>query len=147
MASLVTVKSLTKSFHATSGILLVLNGLDLTIAESETLAIVGSSGSGKSTLLHILGSLDSATSGEVEVAGIKVHQLSMDSAAHYRSHTVGFLWQLHWLLPDFTALENVAMPLRLRGESEEKSSSEAALWLERVGLKDRAHHTTGELSG
>jgi lipoprotein-releasing system ATP-binding protein len=144
---LVSVRSLGKSFTAPAGELVVLNGLDLAILQGETLAIVGASGSGKSTLLHILGSLDSATSGEVEVAGIKVHDLSKDSAAHYRSHTVGFLWQLHWLLPDFTALENVAMPLRLRGESEEKSNQEAFQWLERVGLKDRANHTTGELSG
>src|SRR5579872_5797800 len=147
MPALVTVTALRKSFPMGTGELVVLDKLDLQVNEGELIAITGTSGSGKSTLLHILGSLDSPTSGEVIVAGSAVHRLSPDSAAEYRARTVGFLWQLHWLLPDFTALENVAMPLRLRGDDESDAQRISAQWLERVGLKDRAHHRAGELSG
>jgi len=144
---LVTVRSLRKAFPTAAGELVVLNALDLTVEEGEMLAVVGASGSGKSTLLHILGSLDTATSGEIEIAGTQVHRLNIDSAADFRARTVGFLWQLHWLLPDFSAVENVAMPLQLRGESEASALNAAGKWLDRVGLSARAHHRSGELSG
>ena len=146
-APMVQVKALEKSFETGNGKLTVLHDLNLTIAEGEMLAIVGASGSGKSTLLHILGSLDSATSGQIEIAGTPVHRLNIDSAADFRARTVGFLWQLHWLLPDFTALENVAIPLQLRGESESAALGTAQKWIDRVGLAARAHHRSGELSG
>src|SRR5437764_9514953 len=111
------------------------------------LAIVGASRSGKSTLLHILGALDAPTSGTVECAEVQLHQLKGEQAADFRNKVIGYVWQFHYLLPEFTAAENVAMPLLLRGEAETKARDEADGWLKEVGLADRAHHRSGELSG
>jgi len=111
------------------------------------LAIVGESGVGKSTLLHILGALDSASSGDVYCAQLQLNSLSEDSAAEFRNREIGFVWQFHYLLPEFTAAENVAMPLLLRGTSQQEAGSEASRWLREVGLEHRAHHRSGELSG
>ncbi len=111
------------------------------------LAIVGESGSGKSTLLHILGVLDRASAGDVYFAQSDLGKLSEESAAEFRGRELGFVWQFHYLLPEFTALENVAMPLLMRGEARRKAEQNALQWLQEVGLADRASHRSGELSG
>src|SRR5260370_11347955 len=111
------------------------------------LAIVGESGSGKSSLLHILGTLDRASQGDVYCAQIQVAKLSDDAAADFRNREIGFVWQFHYLLPEFTAQENVAMPLLMRGMAYGQATEKAAGWLREVGLEGRSHHRAGELSG
>ena len=111
------------------------------------LAIVGESGAGKSTLLHVLGALDRASSGDVYFADLRLSKLSENDAADFRNREIGFVWQFHYLLPEFTALENVGMPLLLRGRSWRDVEPEAARWLGEVGLAERSHHRSGELSG
>lgn len=111
------------------------------------LAIVGESGAGKSTLLHILGALDRPSAGDVYFAHLRLSSLSEDGAAEFRNREIGFVWQFHYLLPEFTALENVAMPLLLRGTSRQEAQGEASRWLREVGLEQRSHHRSGELSG
>jgi len=113
----------------------------------EMLAIVGESGAGKSTLLHILGVLDTASEGDVYFAKIDLRKLSEDAAADFRARELGFVWQFHYLLPEFTAVENVAMPLYMRGVNRREAEQQALRWLEEVGLADRASHRSGELSG
>src|SRR5213082_3965483 len=110
------------------------------------LAIVGESGAGKSTLLHILGALDSASAGDVYCAQLQLNSLSGDSAADFRNREIGFVWQFHYLLPEFTALENVAMPLLLRGLPRQDAQGEASRWLREVGLGPRSEHRSGEVS-
>jgi lipoprotein-releasing system ATP-binding protein len=110
-------------------------------------AIVGQSGAGKSTLLHILGALDAPTAGTVYCASTNVAALSQREAAAFRNREIGYVWQFHYLLPEFTALENVAMPLMARGVSRRDASAVAANWLREVGLDDRGEHRPGELSG
>src|SRR6266568_9568081 len=104
------------------------------------LAIVGESGSGKSSLLHLLSCLDRPTSGDVHFANFDLGSLTDDAAAEFRNRALGFVWQFHYLLPEFTALENIAMPLLLRGNSKAQAEKEAAQWLGEVGLSARAHH-------
>src|SRR5438874_4221336 len=111
------------------------------------LAIVGASGTGKSTLLHILGALDKPSAGEIYCAQLRLSSLSENEAADFRNREIGFVWQFHYLLPEFTALENVAMPLILRGGKRSEAESEASKWLHEVGLSERGHHRSGELSG
>jgi lipoprotein-releasing system ATP-binding protein len=111
------------------------------------LAIVGESGTGKSTLLHILGALEGPSTGAVYCANLNLQTLAGDAAADFRNHEIGYVWQFHYLLPEFTALENVAMPLLVRGTSRQKAEQEAGDWLREVELADRAHHRSGELSG
>lgn len=111
------------------------------------LAIVGSSGAGKSTLLHILGALDRPSAGDVYCAHLRLGSLSEDAAADFRNKEIGFVWQFHYLLPEFTALENVAMPLLMRATNKAEAEKEALRWLEEVGLAQRSHHRAGELSG
>ena len=111
------------------------------------LAIVGQSGAGKSTLLHILGALDRPSAGAVYCANSKVNALSDDDAAEFRNREVGYVWQFHYLLPEFTALENVAMPLLTRGQPLFSARQEASRWLREIGLEARGHHRSGELSG
>jgi len=123
------------------------DNLSFQVREGEMLAIVGQSGSGKSSLLHILGALDSASSGDVFFSDIRLSSLSEEAAAEFRNRQIGYVWQFHYLLPEFTALENVAMPLYLRGENRRKAETIAAKWLDEVGLGDRGHHRSGELSG
>ncbi|OZG73686.1 lipoprotein ABC transporter ATP-binding protein LolD [Hahella sp. CCB-MM4] len=125
----------------------ILRGIDLDVTPGETLAIVGASGSGKSTLLNILGALDAPSSGDVYIAGKKAAALKEKAKARLRNHHVGFVYQFHHLLPEFSALENVAMPLLIKGESPSKAQKEAAEWLERVGLGHRLAHKPGQLSG
>ena len=111
------------------------------------LAIVGESGAGKSSLLHILGALDRASAGDVYCAQIPVAKLTDDAAADFRNRTIGFVWQFHYLLPEFTAQENVAMPLLMQGTAYRQAMEKAGGWLREVGLESRAHHRAGELSG
>ena len=111
------------------------------------LAIVGESGTGKSTLLHILGTLDRPSEGDIYFAQLSLKLLSDEQAADLRNREIGFVWQFHYLLPEFDALENVAMPLLARGENPKQAQARAAEWLREVGLGDRMHHRSGELSG
>lgn len=143
----IETRQLRKSFFQGDSEIEVLRGIDLTVASSDTLAIVGSSGSGKSTLLHLLGALDTATGGEVSVGGSNVAGLSETARGNLRNAALGFVYQFHHLLPEFSAEENVAMPLRIRGEKRTASLQAARQLLERVGLAHRLTHKPGEMSG
>lgn len=125
----------------------VLSDVSFTLKRGETLSIVGASGSGKSTLLHILGGLDTLTSGEVEVEGQQLSKLSDADRGRVRNRSMGFIYQFHHLLPEFTALENVCMPLLIRGVSIAETQKQAKVLLERVGLGQRLEHKPSELSG
>ncbi len=121
--------------------------LSFAVAAGEMVAIVGQSGSGKSSLLHLLAALDKPTSGEVWVGARRLGGLSAKEAAAFRNREVGYVWQFHYLMPEFTAAENVAMPLLAGGVSRARALAEAQKWLGEVGLADRAEHRSGELSG
>ena len=125
----------------------VLFGINLDVREGETLAIIGASGSGKSTLLHLLGGLDDITQGSVTLQGQDISQLSQPTLGALRNAALGFVYQFHHLLPEFTALENVAMPLLIRRENRDKAYEQARLILNDVGLAHRLNHTPAELSG
>ena len=141
------VEGLKKSFRSGASELVLFENLSFEVAQGEMLAIVGESGTGKSTLLHILGALERPSVGEVYFADLRVNTLPENAAADFRNRELGFVWQFHYLLPEFTALENVAMPLLIRGVTKTEAEKQATGWLEQVGLAQRAHHRAGELSG
>ena len=142
--------ALTKTYApltpGTSGLNLF-RDLNLEVAAGEMVAIVGESGAGKSSLLHLLAALDKPTAGEVFCGDTNVTTLTPAQAGDYRNRDIGYVWQFHYLLPEFTALENVAMPLLARGTPRKQALAEAAFWLTRVELSGRGHHRSGELSG
>ncbi len=146
-AAMIEVMDLGKTYKTARGELNLFHGLSLRVDAGEMVAIVGQSGAGKSTLLHILGALDAPSAGTVYCASTNVAQLNPRQAAAFRNLHIGYVWQFHYLLPEFTALENVAMPLLARGAQKKEALTVAANWLREVGLEDRADHRPGELSG
>ena len=144
---LIKVQGLRKSYTTSRGALDLFEDLNLEIETGEMVAIVGQSGAGKSTLLHILGALDAPSAGTVYCASTNVTALSTREAAIFRNREIGYVWQFHYLLPEFTAQENVAMPLMARGMAKREALASASEWLGEVGLEDRADHRAGELSG
>jgi lipoprotein-releasing system ATP-binding protein len=141
--ALVEVRNLRKQY----GRLVLFEDVNFAVKRQELLAIVGQSGAGKSTLLHILGALDTPSAGDVYFASTILRTLSPVEAAEFRNREIGYVWQFHYLLPEFTAAENVALPLLARGKSKREALQEAVHWLEEVGLGDRSTHRAGELSG
>jgi lipoprotein-releasing system ATP-binding protein len=141
--ALVEVRNLRKQY----GQLVLFEAINFQVRRQELLAIVGQSGAGKSTLLHILGALDTPSAGDVYFASTILRSLSPAESAAFRNREIGYVWQFHYLLPEFTAAENVALPLLARGKSKREALQEAVHWLEEVGLADRSSHRAGELSG
>ncbi len=145
--SVIRVEGLRKSYRTARGTLTLFDGLHLTVQAGEMVAVVGQSGAGKSTLLHILGALDSPSAGTVYCASTNVTELNAREAAIFRNREIGYVWQFHYLLPEFTAQENVAMPLVASGTRKGEAMAMAANWLKEVGLEERGSHRPGELSG
>lgn len=144
---LLQVMSVSKSYHDGAVTTQVLSNVDLQVFKGEQLAIVGSSGSGKSTLLHIMGTLDKPTSGQVLLLGEDLYRINSLRQAQIRNQDLGFIYQFHHLLPEFTALENVAMPAFIQGKDRKRALVDAQALLERVGLAHRINHIPAELSG
>lgn len=140
---MIELKNIHKSFQSTS----VLKGIDLTIGEKEVVSIVGASGAGKTTLLHIIGTLDSPTEGQVLIDGVDVTRLSESKLAKLRGEKIGFVFQFHQLLPEFTALENVMIPALILGKSTKQAKERATELLGMMGLEHRMTHKPNELSG
>lgn len=136
-----------KTFRGTGTEIDVLKGVDLAVRRGEVLGIVGASGVGKSTLLHILGSLDQPDSGEIRIGGRVIQDLKGKELDRLRNRVLGFIFQFHFLLPEFTAAENVMVPRLIDGEAPGRAAESARYWLEKVGLADRMNHKPGELSG
>ena len=141
------VQNVTKYYEDGGERLEILRGVNLTVDSGEMLAIIGASGSGKSTLLHIMGLLDKPSSGSVRVDGVETAGLSESQRSQLRNQKLGFVYQFHHLLPEFTALDNVAMPLIMRRDSYESARAQAEVVLKKVGLAQRITHRPGELSG
>jgi lipoprotein-releasing system ATP-binding protein len=144
---IIQVNGLRKAYRTNRGTLELFNDLDLSVMPGEMVAIVGQSGAGKSTFLHILGALDAPSAGTVYCASTNLASLSPRQAAAFRNREIGYVWQFHYLLPEFSAQENVAMPLMASGTSKRDALAIAANWLKEVGLEDRGTHRPGELSG
>jgi lipoprotein-releasing system ATP-binding protein len=147
LPKMIEVIDLYKSFPLAGKEIPVLNGISLTLKKGEMIAIVGASGAGKSTFLHILGALDSPTAGKVLFEGINIADQNDEKRSQFRNQQVGFVFQFHHLLPEFTALENVIMPGLIQSGYKNKIESDARSLLDRVGLSDRIAHRPGELSG
>ncbi|WP_278976611.1 ABC transporter ATP-binding protein [Oligella urethralis] len=145
--AVIIAKDVTKVYHDGREELQILSGVNISVALGEMLAIVGASGSGKSTLLHILGLLDKPSSGEVLIDGKSSHNLSEHERSLIRNRKLGFVYQFHHLLPEFSALDNVAMPLIVRRMPRSEAREQAAVVLEKVGLAERILHNPGQLSG
>jgi lipoprotein-releasing system ATP-binding protein len=144
---IIRVEKLEKTYYTARGPLTLFRDLDLEVEAGELVAIVGQSGTGKSSLLHILGALDAPSAGTVYCASTNVAELNSRQAAAFRNRVIGYVWQFHYLLPEFTAQENVAMPLLAQGQTRREALAVAANWLSEVGLEDRREHRPGELSG
>ena len=147
MSSVLACSQLCKTFAEGDVALEILKDVDLNVATAERIAIMGASGSGKSTLLHLLGGLDEPTRGDITIAGQSIGDLSPMQLGRLRNRELGFVYQFHHLLPEFTAIENVAMPLLIRGVRPADAREQAIALLERVGLSERTTHKPGELSG
>ena len=147
MSEIVHIENLEKTYVSTGETLTVLKALDLSVEEGSKVVITGERGCGKSTLLNIIGGIDAATSGIVRSGGWDLTSLDENAQADYRSHFLGFVFQFHYLLKDFTALENVYLPAYMAGVSKKDAISRAGRLLEDVGLQDRLHHLPSELSG
>jgi len=147
MSSILTVRSLNKTYHAGGQTIHVLRDLDMDVAAGEMVAIVGASGVGKSTLLHVLGGLDRGGSGQVTVSGNLLSEMSDRALVDFRNRHVGFVFQFHHLLPEFDAAENVEMPMRIAGVTKPECRRRASELLLRVGLGERLTHRPGMLSG
>jgi lipoprotein-releasing system ATP-binding protein len=144
---LINACQLFKSFKNGGVAIEILKGVDLALAAGETLAVVGASGIGKSTLLHILGTLDRPDQGQLFFNGEDVFQFDQEQLAHFRNKSIGFVFQFHHLLPEFSALENVMMPALIQGQAKKDAKRAAMQGLERVGLQDRLTHRVNALSG
>ena len=147
MSSVLACRQLCETFDEGNVALEILRGVDFNVEPGERIAIMGASGSGKSTLLHLLGGLDEPSSGDISIAGQPLGDLSPVQLGRLRNRELGFVYQFHHLLPEFTALENVAMPLLIRGVRPADAREQAIALLERVGLSERTTHKPGELSG
>ena len=143
----IEINKLTKTYSDGQRQVQVLKDLDLQVQSGELLAIIGQSGSGKSTLLHLIGGLDEPTSGSIHVQGQDIHSMSAKQQGLFRNQHLGFVYQFHHLLPEFTALENVALPLLMVNHSVKEARDRAMSLIEAVGLQDRHDHKPGELSG
>ena len=146
-AAVLECRAIVRRFREGDSTLEVLSGADLVVRPAERLAIIGSSGSGKTTLLQIMGGLDEPTSGAIEINGQSIRNLTEAAKSALRNQYIGFIYQFHHLLPEFTAQENVAMPLLIRRENRAIAMQQSAALLERVGLGERLEHKPGELSG
>jgi lipoprotein-releasing system ATP-binding protein len=146
-AAVIEAKSVSRVFHQGKLHVEVLKGVDFRVAAGESHAILGASGAGKSTLMHLLGGLDHVSAGEIRIADIELSKLSETRLGNLRNRHLGFIYQFHHLLPEFSALENIAMPLLIRRQKFSSACDEARAWLAKVGLTERAEHKPGELSG
>ncbi len=144
---IIQIRQLNKSYSNGGASIDVLKDLDFDLTVAETVAIVGASGIGKSTLLHIIGTLDRPDSGKLLFKGEDVFLYDEEKLARFRNQSIGFVFQFHHLLPEFSALENVMMPARIKGTNKQKAAQAAEILLVRVGLKDRLHYRVGKLSG
>lgn len=143
----IRVRNVSKVYQSGTSELVVFSGINLDVQQGEMLALVGESGAGKSTLLHLLGGLDSPSEGTIYYGRKEISGLARSEQADFRNREIGFVWQIHYLLPEFTALENVMMPLLIRGWPHARASTESLTRLDEVGLRARSTHRAGELSG